>query len=90
MTKTIMAISLCPDTKLSAITRGFKAKKAIPNNSFFAEVFFNILPIKYTVPRKLTEISILKRKNVGRKNCRPIKDNGTVKPSQTGPYGKSL
>ena len=38
----------------------------------------------------MAEISILKRKNVGRRKLKPKNDSGTVKKSQVGPYGKYL
>ncbi len=83
-------MSLCEDTKLSITTSGFRAKKATPKSSSFTEDFCKIFPIKNVVPRKLTEIMILKRKNVGKKNCKPTYDKGTVKTSQVGPYGNNL
>lgn len=85
--KNIITISLWEDTKLSITTNGFKAKKATLKISLFGDIFFKILPIKNTVPKKLTDISALKRKNVGRKNCKPTKDKGTVRKSHVGPYG---
>lgn len=89
ITKNIIVISLWEETKLSITTSGFKAKKTMPKISLSGVNFFKIFPIKKTAPKKLIDISILKRKNVGRKNFNPI-DKGTVKPSQVGPYGKSL
>jgi arginine/lysine/ornithine decarboxylase len=82
-----MAISLCDETKLSITTNGLSAKKTKPKTSVFGDIFRRILLTKKAVPIKLKDVSALKRKNVGRKNCMPTKDKGTVNPSQVGPYG---
>src|SRR3989338_4383314 len=75
-----ITISLCEETKLSIITKGFSAKKATPKTSSLGFTFLKIFPMKYAVPRKDKDIRVLKRKKVGRKNCNPRKDNGVVRP----------
>ena len=56
-------------------------------SSFFADIFLTIFPIKNAVPKKLNEVRVLKRKNVGKKTFNPIKDKGIVSDIQSGPYG---
>ena len=87
--KNAMTISLWAETKDSIIMRGFKAKTDRESKGLISN-FLDIFSIKYADPIKLPNINSLNKQNVNKKYPKPIKDNGTVNKSHTGPYGQYL